>query len=308
MSGLKLAFAGTPDLAAVVLQALIDHPQHQVECVFTQPDRPAGRGKKIRQSAVKQLAVEHGLAIEQPHTSAEIDVARTLSDIDVMVVVAYGCLLKENVFSYPRFGALNIHTSLLPRWRGAAPIQRAIEAGDEKTGVSIMQIDAGMDTGPILLQKECGILSNDTSGILHDRLARLGAEAIVETLDLLENGSLTAEKQDDEFACHAAKISKQEALIDWNEPAATIDQKIRAFNPAPVAHGQLANKDMRIWQAQRIDDHTTTAAAGKVLATRKDGIDVACGRGILRIQKLQLPGKKPVSAEQFLNGHPEFPE
>ncbi len=298
---MKIVFAGTPEFAAVALKDLLETP-HSIVAVYTQPDRPAGRGRKLTSSPVKQLALAHDIPVHQPASLKEPAEQKILADLqpDVMIVVAYGLLLPKVVLEIPRHGCLNIHASLLPRWRGAAPIQRAIEAGDRQTGITIMQMDEGLDTGDILLKKTCAIEKTDTAGSLHDKLAVLGGEALVEALALLENGALTPEKQDDSQATYANKLKKAEALIDWQQGAEQIARKVRAFNPWPVAQTHYGDKILRIWEAEALPN-TETAEPGTVVAASKAGIDVATGDGVLRIEKLQLPGGKPLSAQQFLN-------
>ena len=303
---LKLAFAGTPELAATVLRRIIATPRYTIASVFTQADRPAGRGRKLQASPVKQVAQEHGLALQQPENPSSIDPDNTLGAVDLMVVAAYGMLLPEKILTRPRLGCINVHTSLLPRWRGAAPIQRAIQAGDTQTGISIMQMDEGLDTGNILLQKSCDINSDETAATLHDRLAELGAEALVETLDQIETLAFKGQAQDDAKACYAAKLNKAEADIDWSQPAVSIERMIRAFNPFPVAFSTLKGYRLRIWQAEVIHDGNNTAPPGSVVESNKDCIDIVTGEGILRINTLQLAGKNKVSAEEFLRGHQEF--
>jgi len=304
MNSFHLVFAGTPDFAATALAALLDTP-HQVVAVYTQPDRPAGRGRKLRPGPVKQLALEHDLPVYQP---ASLTSDKALAELrglrpDVMVVAAYGLLLPPAVLRLPPRGCLNIHASLLPRWRGAAPIQRAILAGDTETGVTIMQMDEGLDTGDMLLKKTCPIDPEDTAASLHDRLARLGAEAIVEALARLDE--LVPEPQDESQATYARKLSKEEAIIDWQQPARLIDRQVRAFNPWPVAQTVCDGQTLRIWAARPLPE-TAGAAPGTVLAVGKAGVDVACGEGILRLTRLQPAGGKPMDVQAFVNGRPDL--
>ena len=231
---LKIAFAGTPDLAATALQKILSDAPVEVEFILTQPDRPSGRGRQLKTSPVKVIANDKSIAVHQPESPGQIDPSGILYDMDVMVVAAYGMLLPEDILNRPKHGCINIHTSLLPRWRGAAPIQRAIEAGDTESGVTIMQMDAGLDTGPMLLQIKCPIEPNETAGSLHDKLASLGGDAIVKVLNQISQGNIISEQQDESRACYAKKIFKQDAEIDWQQPASVIERKIRAFNPAPV--------------------------------------------------------------------------
>jgi len=302
---LNIAFAGTPELAATILKALLEQSKHQIKMVLTQPDRPSGRGRKLTASPVKTLALEHGLDVLQPSASELIALQGRLAEVDLMIVAAYGMLLPETILNAPTYGCINVHTSLLPRWRGAAPIQRAIQAGDEETGITIMQMDSGLDTGPILLQKKCPINPTDTSGNLHDRLASLGSECILEVLDTMVHGKLDPVVQDESQACYAGKITKSEARIDWTESATNIDCAIRAFNPAPICHTELQGLPLRIWQAQ-VPDIETTSPAGEIIHSGKAGIDIATGQGVLRILQLQPQGKRAMSVADFLNGNPGF--
>ena len=302
---LKIIFAGTPDFAAEALKALLD-TEHQVIAVYTQPDRPAGRGRKLAYGPVKQLAMDHRIPVKQPKSLKGKSEQSELQALqaDLMVVVAYGLLLPQEVLDAPRLGCINIHASLLPRWRGAAPIQRAILAGDRESGVTIMQMEAGLDTGPMLHTLKCPIHDYDNGGDLHDRLASLGAQALLEVLPKLAAGVIQPVRQDDVLANYASKLDKQESHIDWAMPASEIDRKVRAFNPWPVAQADFAGKVMRIWATQVIEsEFETEAAPGTVVSTGKDGIDVATGRGLLRICKLQMPGKRVMAAADFLNAH-----
>ena len=255
---MRVLFAGTPDFAAAHLQALLDAPDISVIGVYSQPDRPAGRGKKLTASPVKKLALEHQLPVFQPQSLKDPEQQRILSELqaDIMVVVAYGLILPQAVLDAPRLGCINVHASILPRWRGAAPIQRAIEAGDSETGVTIMQMDAGLDTGAMLSISRCEIDSNETSASLHSKLEQLGAPALLHTLESLGSGLAVAVEQDDQLSCYAAKITKQEALIDWSQSAQMLDRQIRAFNPFPAAYTTLGELRIKIWQAE------PTAASG----------------------------------------------
>jgi methionyl-tRNA formyltransferase len=300
---LKIVFAGTPEFAAQALQALLES-EHRVMAVYAQPDRPAGRGRKLVQGPVKQLALAHQVPVYQPKTLKDKAEQAKLAelDADLMVVAAYGLLLPQAVLDTPRLGCINIHASLLPRWRGAAPIQRAILAGDRETGITIMQMEAGLDTGPMLYRMKCPIEADDTGGSLHDRLAGLGAEALLQALPGLAAGSLTPEPQDDSLANYASKLDKQESLIDWRQPAQQIERQVRAFNPWPVAQTRYQDKAMRIWQAVVLPDGSSLAP-GSVVAAGKAGIDVATGQGLLRILRLQMPGKRAMTSGEFLNAH-----
>jgi methionyl-tRNA formyltransferase len=297
---LRIAFAGTPDFAVPALEALIA-AGHEIVGVWTQPDRPAGRGRKLAASPVKQHALQLGLPVQQPESlrNVEAQTAVRNAEPDVMVVVAYGLLLPRSVLKIPRFGCLNIHASLLPRWRGAAPIQRAILAGDAETGVTIMQMDAGLDTGDMLATHRIPIHANDTAQTLHDRLAVLGAEAIVEVLAHITQ--LQPVAQDQTGATYASKLTREEALIDWNRPAAELERGVRAYNPWPVAHTFWNGQSLRIWEAQMLQ-LTANLAPGSVIASGADGIDVVTGQGVLRITRLQAAGGRILSAADFSHG------
>ena len=310
--GMRLIFAGTPEFAATVLDALLEGP-HRVACVYTQPDRPAGRGRRSRASAVKTLAIAHAIPVEQPQSLRGADAQRTLAgyDADAMVVAAYGLLLPQAVLAMPRLGCINVHASLLPRWRGAAPIQHAILAGDKETGISIMQMDAGLDTGPVLRRASCPIRDDDTGGSLHDRLATLGASTLIESLAALESGDVRAQPQDEAQASYAGRIAKSDALLDWSRPAEALERQVRAFDPWPVAHTFLPadaagdNHDtrrLRVWRA-RVVAHAGGAQPGTLLACTAAGIDVATGRDALRILELQPAGRNIMSSGDYLNAH-----
>ena len=300
---MRILFAGTPEIAAVVLQKLLT-TEHQIVAVYTQPDRPAGRGQHLVASPVKTLALQHAIPVEQPVSLKlpEVQAKMASYQADLMVVIAYGLILPQAVLTIPKLGCWNIHVSLLPRWRGAAPVQRAIEAGDTETGVCVMQMDAGLDTGDILYRVTCPILSAQTAGELHDHLAHLGAEAVVKALQLQQQGQLQPMPQSNEGVTYAHKLTKEAAEIDWHLSAEQIVNKIRAFNPWPMAFTHLNNQIIRLWQAQAMAQKTT-AAPGIIVADSRAGIDVAAGDGVVRITHLQLPSKKAQTAADVLNGH-----
>ncbi len=299
---MKIIFAGTPQFAASALAALLK--EHQVVAVLTQPDRPAGRGMRLAASPVKQLALQHNLPLLQPATLKSEETQRVIAalEADVMVVAAYGLILPKAVLQLPRYGCLNIHASLLPRWRGAAPIQRAILAGDKETGITIMQMDEGLDTGDMLLSRACPIGEDDTAQTLHDKLAELGASSILEALRMLQEHRLIPVRQDNGAASYAAKLVKNEAQIDWRLDAREIERAVRAYNPFPVCHASLNGANIKIWQARLCGDHQ--GEPGKVLVVDKRGITVACGKDALRLEVLQRPGGKAQSAARFLQAMP----
>lgn len=299
---MRLVFAGTPDFAATALRALLG-THHSIVGVYSQPDRPAGRGRKLQPSPVKQVALDSGIPVFQPESLKTPDAQQELADLqpDVMIVAAYGLILPEAVLRIPDHGCLNIHASLLPRWRGAAPIQRAIAAGDADTGITIMQMDKGLDTGDMLLKSRTSIDASDTGGSLHDRLANLGGQAIVEALNLLEKGELRGEAQDDEQACYAHKLSKDEGHIDWSLDASAIERLIRAFNPWPGTYTDLEQQRLRIHEATATDE-LSHKPAGTVIQREREGIDIACGTGTLRLTRLQLPGSRAQSVNDLING------
>lgn len=300
---MRIIFAGTPAFAAETLAALLAS-EHEICAVYSQPDRPAGRGRKLTASPVKQLALEHQIPVQQPLNFKDETSKQILADYhaDLMIVVAYGLLLPQAVLDTPQHGCINVHASLLPRWRGAAPIQRAILAGDKESGVCIMQMEAGLDTGPVLLEARCDIDTNDTSQDLHDRLAELGAQTLLECLNNFDSLENAAVAQDDTQSCYADKLKKQEAVIDWQQPATTLLRQINAFNPWPVAQTLWHNDTFRIWQAE-ISEQQTQTEAGTIIAVGKAGIDVATGDGVLRIKQLQVPGKRAMAVTDFLNAN-----
>ena len=299
---LAIVFAGTPEFSVPALAALVA-AKHRVVAVYTQPDRPAGRGQKLAMSAVKQAALEHGLRVEQPPTLRTPEALEHLRSLrpDLMVVVAYGLILPQAILDVPRLGCVNIHASLLPRWRGAAPIHRAIQAGDTETGITIMRMEAGLDTGPMLLEVREPIRADDTTALLHDRLATRGAEALLAALPGIADGSLVPKIQPSEGVTYAAKISKDEARIDWLKPAHDIDRQIRAFNPWPVAETKLRGVQLRVWNAQPSVERTS-APPGTVIGAGSDGVRVATGDGVLVLTRIQLAGRKPTSADEFIRG------
>jgi methionyl-tRNA formyltransferase len=308
---LRLVYAGTPEFAVPALAALA--AAHSVVAVYTQPDRPAGRGRALAPSPVKQRALELGLPVEQPVTLKTPDAAATLAAYapDAMVVAAYGLLLPQAVLDVPRLGCINIHASALPRWRGAAPIQRAILAGDATTGVCIMRMEAGLDTGPVYRHESLAIGPRETAGQLHDRLAALGTRLVVETMAALERGTARAAPQPTDGVTYAHKLDKREAAIDWHRPAVEIERAVRAFVPWPVAETRLDGEQLRVHEAIVVagrdrggsDDAgaDADAAPGTIVAASADGVDVATGAGRLRLLRVQLAGRKPVTAREFLN-------
>ncbi|HEX7370045.1 MAG TPA: methionyl-tRNA formyltransferase [Rhodanobacteraceae bacterium] len=306
MTRLRVVFAGTPDFAVPGLRACIDAGT-DVVAVYTQPDRPAGRGRKLVPSPIKQAALEAGIPIEQPESLKSVDAQRRLCDYapDLMVVIAYGLILPRAVLAIPRLGCWNVHASLLPRWRGAAPIQRAILAGDAETGVCLMQMEAGLDTGPVLLSESTPIRPDDTGGSLHDRLAEIGARVLRHGLLRVVNGeTLPATPQPETGTSYAHKLDKAEARLDFTLPAIDLERKVRAFDPWPVAEAELAGERVRVWKAEARDPGLGTrdsAKPGKTIAASKHGIDIACGDGELRVLKLQRAGGRVISAADYLN-------
>ena len=300
---MRVVFAGTPDFAAASLQALID-AGHEIVAVYTQPDRRAGRGRQTQPGPVKQLALNHGLPVEQPPSLKDAQAQETLAGYapEVMVVAAYGLLLPQKVLDIPEHGCLNVHASLLPRWRGAAPIQWALANGDAETGITIMQMDAGLDTGDMLLRHRTPIHPDDTGGSLHDRLAGMGGRAITEALAELEAGTLTPTPQDASQATYARKLDKEEGRIDWNQSADAIERRIRAFNPWPVCNTRDGDTILRILQGQVTSPGEPIDPPGTVLTRDREGAQVQCGEGVLNIQQIQLSGKNPQSIADLING------
>ncbi|MCC2607232.1 methionyl-tRNA formyltransferase [Planctobacterium marinum] len=303
-TALKVVFAGTPDFAAQHLQALLAS-RHKVVAVYTQPDRPAGRGKKLQASPVKQLALDANIAVYQPESLKDADAQQALAsiDFDIMVVVAYGLLLPKAVLDIPPRGCVNVHGSLLPQWRGAAPIQRAIWAGDKTTGVTIMNMDIGLDTGDMLLKSEIAITADDTSASLYEKLANVGPQALIEALDKFD--SLVPEKQNDELASYAKKLDKAEGLIDWQQDGQQIERNIRAFNPWPGTWFELDDKNIKVWQA-KWQTNSNQAAPGTIISVARDGIEVQTGNGSITLLQLQIPGKKAQPVSDIINARPDW--
>ncbi|MCU7648297.1 methionyl-tRNA formyltransferase [Pseudomonas piscis] len=300
---LRIVFAGTPEFAAEHLKALLASP-YEIVAVYTQPDRPAGRGQKLMPSAVKALAVEHAIPVYQPQTLRNAEAQAELAALkpDLMVVVAYGLILPQAVLDIPRLGCINSHASLLPRWRGAAPIQRAVQAGDAESGVTVMRMEAGLDTGPMLLKVVTPISTEDTGGTLHDRLAAMGPGAVVQAIAGLSAGTLQGEVQDDSLATYAHKLNKDEARIDWSRPAVELERLVRAFNPWPVCHSTLDGESVKVLAA---NISTGQGTPGEVLSASKDGLVVACGAGALSLTRLQLPGGKALAFSDLFNSRRE---
>jgi len=315
---LKIIFAGTPDFAAQHLQALIDS-HHEIVAVYCPPDKPSGRGKKVLPCATKVLALTHNLTVEQPVNFKELSDQEKLANYnaDVMVVVAYGLLLPEVILNTPRLGCINVHGSLLPKWRGAAPIQRALEAGDAKTGVTIMQMDKGLDTGDMILTAECEITEQDTSASLYEKLALLGPQALLDTLAQMATGTYKREPQNNELATYAHKLDKSEAELDWQLPANVLQRKIRAYIPWPVSQftfnetnansGKIKTHRIRVWQASVVsDDNINNSTIGTIISANKKAITVATSHGALALEILQLPGKKALAVSDILNGRADW--
>lgn len=308
--GLRIIFAGTPEFAAEHLKALLGS-RHQVIAVYSQPDRPAGRGKKLSASPVKEVALAQDIPVYQPLNFKNPEAIEELAALnaDLMVVVAYGLILPKAVLDAPRLGCINVHASILPRWRGAAPIQRAIEAGDTETGVTIMQMDVGLDTGDMLIKAYCPILAEDTGGSLHDKLITIGKPALIEALELIQSGTAKPEKQDDSLSNYAPKLSKEEAALNWQLAAVELERKVRAFNPFPVAHTKLAgmgdDQRIRVWAA-KASETPTHASVGSITRIDSEGLWIACNQGQLVLEQLQLPGKKVMRVGEIMRGHPDL--
>ncbi|UYI47073.1 methionyl-tRNA formyltransferase [Vibrio natriegens] len=298
---LRIVFAGTPDFAARHLAALLSS-EHEVIAVYTQPDRPAGRGKKLTASPVKNIALEHDIPVYQPENFKSDEAKQELADLnaDIMVVVAYGLLLPQAVLDTPKLGCINVHGSILPRWRGAAPIQRSIWAGDAETGVTIMQMDIGLDTGDMLKIATLPIEATDTSASMYEKLADLGPQALIDCLADIAADKAVPVKQDDELANYAKKLSKEEARIDWSDDAAHIERCVRAFNPWPMSHFEAAENSIKVWQS-RVAEQTSDKPAGTIVQADKTGIYVATGNGVLVLEQLQVPGKKAMPVQDILN-------
>ncbi|MFL0798717.1 MAG: methionyl-tRNA formyltransferase [Cellvibrionaceae bacterium] len=312
---LRIVFAGTPDFAAAHLQALLENSSEQYElvAVYSQPDRPAGRGKKLTPSPVKQLALDHELPVYQPLNFKAEEDRQALADLnpDLMIVVAYGLLLPQSVLDIPTLGCINVHGSLLPRWRGAAPIQRAIEEGDTETGITIMQMEAGLDTGPMILKAACPIEANETGGELHDKLIPLGQQALLETVSLLADGKANPDVQDDALSTYASKFSKEEMQVDWSKPAQAVFNKIRAFIPFPVAFSLSNGEKVRLWAAELVgsewvsENINESATPGTILKADNTGLLIACGNGAILLTQIQIPGKKAMAVSEVLKARAE---
>jgi len=300
---LKVIYAGTPDFAVSALQALIDS-EHEVVAVYTQPDRPAGRGRKLTPSPVKKVALENEIPVYQPLNFKADEDKQALIDLnaDLMVVAAYGLILPKAILDAPRLGCINIHASILPRWRGAAPIQRSILAGDKETGITIMQMDIGLDTGDMLSKSVCEINDEMTASQLHDQLMAMGGQALMDVMPAIESQQLQPVKQDESLVTYAEKLQKAEAQIDWQQSAAEIARAVRAFNAWPVSQTTYNDQVMRIWQA-KVSTETTDAEPGRIISVQKKSFLVATGDGVLDVTEIQMPGKKPMPVAAFLNAH-----
>lgn len=298
---MRVIFAGTPDFAATHLQAILEDDRYQLVAIYTQPDRPAGRGKKITQSPVKKLALANDIQLEQPASLTDIKTQETIArlEADVLIVVAYGLILPQAVLDIPRLGCINVHGSILPKWRGAAPIQRAIEAGDRETGVTVMQMDVGLDTGPMLTTSQCTIDDKETSASLYSKLAVLGAQALINTLEKMRSGTAVGIAQDSTQSSYADKIAKQESLIDWSASVTEIERRVRAFNPFPAAYSLVNGQRIKIWLASA-DSREYHGVPGEILSADDDGLLVKCGNGALLISTIQLAGKSKMYVAEAL--------
>lgn len=298
---MRVIFAGTPDFAATHLQAILEDDRYQLVAIYTQPDRPAGRGKKITQSPVKKLALANDIQLEQPASLTDIKTQETIArlEADVLIVVAYGLILPQAVLDIPRLGCINVHGSILPKWRGAAPIQRAIEAGDRETGVTVMQMDVGLDTGPMLTTSQCTIDDKETSASLYSKLAVLGAQALINTLEKMRSGTAVGIAQDSTQSSYADKIAKQESLIDWSASVTEIERRVRAFNPFPAAYSLVNGQRIKIWLASA-DSRDYHGVPGEILSADNDGLLVKCGNGALLISTIQLAGKSKMCVSEAL--------
>lgn len=301
MSGLNVVFAGTPEFGLPCLEALF-HSSNRLQAIYTQPDRPAGRGRKLQASAVKEWALAHNLPVYQPLNFKTPESVAELVDLkpDVLIVIAYGLILPRAVLEIPRLGCINVHASLLPRWRGASPIQQAILSGDDQSGITIMQMDAGMDTGDMLCKVVCPISNLDTAGSLHDQLSAISAQPLLATLDTLAKNQIQAEIQNSELATYAHKINKEDALINWHDSAMAIDRLVRAFNPWPIAYTPIGEEILRIHQAQVIDVNSSEFP-GTIISLDKKGLLIATGSKALLVTKIQFPGAKAISVADWLN-------
>jgi methionyl-tRNA formyltransferase len=299
---MKIVFAGTPDFAVPTLQALLDS-EHQICGVYTQPDRPAGRGRKLTASPVKALAVSANLPVFQPENFKQVGALEELAALkpDLIVVIAYGLILPQAVLDIPKFGSINVHGSLLPRWRGAAPIHRAVMAGDDKTGITIMKVVKKLDAGDMLYKIECPINADSTSSELHDQLAEIGAQGLIQVVNQIEQGTLIAEPQDEALVTYAHKLEKNEAVLDWQKSALELDRQVRGLNAWPVAQTLYKGEVLRVWRSEVIDGESDLPAG--TISCQQHALDVATGNGILRLLVVQLPGGKRIAGKDFLNAH-----
>ncbi|MDD7805979.1 MAG: methionyl-tRNA formyltransferase [Endozoicomonas sp. (ex Botrylloides leachii)] len=301
MKSLRLIFAGTPIFAKEHMQAILDS-QHEIIATYTQPDRPAGRGRQLKPSPVKALALQYNLPVYQPLSLKGKEQQQLLAKLnaDLMVVVAYGLILPQSILDRPTFGCINVHGSILPRWRGAAPIQRALAAGDTSSGITIMQMDSGLDTGDMLTKACCPIFPTDNASDLHDRLIEIGKPALIKALDMIAIGSIGSEKQDNANACYAHKLSKEEAQLDWKKTAVELECLVRAFNPWPIARMVMNEQVVKVYQAVKAD-YSSNEAPGTLIKADKEGFDIACGEGVLRVTHVQPPSTRIMSVKDLLN-------